>query len=1361
MAASSSRIELLSKDNYDTWCMQVEALLTKNDLWDYVDGTNKMPTTGADVKTEWLKADKKAKSELIMAIQPSELKQVRGCETSRAVWLKLESIYASKGPARKATLLKQLILQRLEDGGDVKEHMATFFDAVDKLENMNVQIHGDLMSIMLLYSLPSSFENFRCAIESRDELPTAEVLKVKIVEENEARKHASGSVVTAMAAGNRGNVHQHFYKRGKGKDLKNNIKCFKCGTVGHKANVCPMKKTDDGQWKSKQSKNGFDKSYVATHMVTANVNSVYCAKTETASRAWILDSGCTRHLCGDKNLFKTFIATSKTKLNLASQASAEVKGKGVVHVSVANDSGDELVEFKETLYVPDLRTNLISVAKITDKGHEVTFRRDDAYIRDERGNIFEIAVRQGDLYVVRESLECAEAVVQPACSELLKWHERLGHLNSKDLAKLVRDGIIPKFDLRDTELLSRCEVCLKGKMTVLPFKKGRVPCAEKLKIVHSDVVGPFRKASSGGAKYFVTFIDDSSRWCEVYFLRRKSGVFEAFKLYQKLVEKQTGKKVKCIQSDNGGEYCNEEFNKYLADQGIERRLSTPHTPQQNGVAERMNRTLLDMSRCLLLQSGMGATFWSEAIATACHIRNRCPTNGLNGEIPFVKWTGKKLKAYYLRKFGSKVLVLNKDPRKDKLAQRSVEGVFVGYSRGRKGYRVWMPNARKFIESRDLKFLENTQMPCDTRVLDELMTSAEKAAESVENRRNSVEFSPRPVKVTEVPIQPVIPDTMMESIEEEPKRTRGRPRLLRTGNRGRPRKLFGSSCTKISGEENVDLNINNSDNSEDDAFAGVAEVSVRDALRSEACDEWKDAMESEVISLVKNDTWEIVKKDDNKNIVGCRWVLTNKHDPDGKLVRRKARLVAKGYNQKYGVDYHQTFAPVARLDTLRLLLAIAVQFGLKVWQFDVVTAYLNGSLDEEVTMVVPEMLNEMLERILFKQGETSEVGVQATKMMKSLRNGGDACKLKKALYGLKQAGRQWYFKLSKTLVSLGLEPMKNEPCLFHGYSNGSIVLVLVYVDDILVASREKKCIVDIYHRLLEDFEIKDLGLAKYCLGFEIDQSEGQIGLFQTGYILGLLKQYGMDQCNSVVTPSEVNVRFDDTENDFLSNDYPYRELIGGLMYLSVGTRPDISNTVSRLAQFTNKPRKCHWIAAKRVLRYLASSANSGLVYTKANESIIGYTDADWGGCIIDRRSYTGYAFIFSGAAITWKSQKQRTVALSSTEAEYVSLAEAAKEALYLRSSLCELGLNDWSDIVIYVDNRGAQFLANDPVFHARTKHIDIKHHFVRESISAGMFVLEHVPTEHMIADVLTKPLSRVAHERCLEGLGFGIREDLCE
>jgi len=858
-------------------------------------------------------------------------------------------------------------------------------------------------------------------------------------------------------------------------------------------------------------------------------------------------------------------------------------------------------------------------------------------------------------------------------------------------------------------------------------------------------------------RFFVTFVDDSSRWCEVYFLSQKAGVLEAFKRYKAHVERQTGRSIKILQSDNGGEYCNQEFDALLADCGIERRLTVPRTPQQNGVAERMNRTLLDMARCLLLQSGLPPTFWAEAVATACYIRNRCPTSTLKGKTPCEVWTGELPRLSHMKTFGSTVYVLNKDTSKDKFGARSNKGIFIGYPRESKGYRVWLPDSRKIVVARDVEFLEKTpETSEDSNEFDFLQEPDQErimVSDDDETAAKDVEFTfANPVAPTTVGVgqQP-------EDVGNAP-RGRGRPKILRTGSRGRPRKLYQPSHSTGTDEPEIPTEILN-DEFEDDVFAAPAEVSVPEAMNSKEKDEWDHAIQSEVKSLLKNDTLKIVTRKKGQNIIGSRLVLTNKYGPNGSIQRRKARIVAKGYSQKYGVDYYQTFAPVARLETIRLLMAIAVQYGLKVHQIDVMTAYLNARLDEEVVMEIPEQMKETLEKIASIEEKDSVIGLRANEMLKSLRAGGNACKLNKAIYGLRQSGRQWHSTLDAKLRSLKLKPTKGDPCLYVAHRNAEILLLLIYVDDILIASRDLNWITEIKRSLKENFDIKDLGLAEFCLGLEINQREEMITLTQSGYILDILRRFGMENCNPIATPAEVGTRQTQTADSTNVEDWPYRELIGALLYLAVATRPDIANTVSRLAQFTTAPEKSHWLAAKRVLRYLAGTVRIGLVYTPTDQPLLGYSDADWGGDLVTRKSYSGYAFLMSGGAVTWKSQKQRSVALSSTEAEYVSLSEAVKEGLYLRSLLMEIKLDEPAELTICIDNRGAQCLANDPVSHTRLKHIDVRYHFTRDAVQGGAVKLHHVPTDQMVADVLTKALPRVSHERCTRDLGLEMMEEI--
>jgi len=522
-------------------------------------------------------------------------------------------------------------------------------------------------------------------------------------------------------------------------------------------------------------------------------------------------------------------------------------------------------------------------------------------------------------------------------------------------------------------------------------------------------------------------------------------------------------------------------------------------------------------------------------------------------------------------------------------------------------------------------------------------------------------------------------------------------------------------------------------------------------------EWKEAIVEEIECLINNDTWEIVQRSNKHPIIGCRMVLRNKRDAEGQIKRRKARLVARGFAQRPGIDYHDTFAPVARLESLRLLIALAAKHDLKIHQVDVTAAYLHGTIEEEIYMELPEQLEESLEEIVSRKGNKTAVGIKAKKMLEDLRDGNKTCRLKRALYGLKQAGRQWHKRLKEKLQILGLRPINADPCVFSSGQKGKTLFVLVYVDDILIFYQNKKDLNNICEGLLQDFNIKNLGEARYCLGIEITRRNNKITISQSGYIRELLSRFGMNDCNPVHTPIEIGAKLDKTVDDHsgIHGTRPYQELIGALNYLAVATRPDISHIVNCLSQFNTCHNERHWQAAKRVLRYLKGSIHFGITYSKDAGSLEGFVDADWAGCPVDRRSYTGYVFTLGGAAVSWESKKQRTIALSSTEAEYMALTETTKEAIYLRGFLSELKLSVPKRVQIMNDNRGALLLAQNHTFHARTKHVDVRHHFVRHALQEGLIDIEHLPSEEMPADFLTKGLPKEKHYRCMEQLGIGI------
>lgn len=490
--------------------------------------------------------------------------------------------------------------------------------------------------------------------------------------------------------------------------------------------------------------------------------------------------------------------------------------------------------------------------------------------------------------------------------------------------------------------------------------------------------------------------------------------------------------------------------------------------------------------------------------------------------------------------------------------------------------------------------------------------------------------------------------------------------------------------------------------------------MHEALNSDEAEQWKKAMADEYQSFCKNKCWTLVEKPKNHKAVQCKWVFKKKKGLNGEVLRYKARLVAKGYTQKYGIDYHETFSPVVRYSTIRMLLAIAAEFNMDIDQMDVTTAFLNGDLQENVFMEQPEGFEI--------KGKENMV-----------------YKLNKAIYGLKQAAKSWYEKINSVLTQkLSFKKLCSEPCVYVKNIKGNLMILTLYVDDILIfssCSKEDKD--NLKKELMKEFEMKDFGSVNHILGMQIRRQNGMITIDQSSYIKNILERFKMENCKPVKTPMETGLKLDKIEGE--SGKYDYRNLIGCLMYVAVCTRPDIAHVVSVLSQFNNCYGEIHWKAAKRVLRYLKGTLDYCLTFKKSGLKITSFVDADWAGNTIDRRSYTGYVFKIGSNVVSWESRKQRTVALSSTEAEYMALSDACKESLFICTFLTECLGSKVNHIVMYNDNQSAQKLCNSSLFHSRTKHIDVRHHFIRQVVNDGIISIKYCPTDDMMADVLTKAL----------------------
>lgn len=487
------------------------------------------------------------------------------------------------------------------------------------------------------------------------------------------------------------------------------------------------------------------------------------------------------------------------------------------------------------------------------------------------------------------------------------------------------------------------------------------------------------------------------------------------------------------------------------------------------------------------------------------------------------------------------------------------------------------------------------------------------------------------------------------------------------------------------------------------------------------------MQAELNALIKRGTWEEVDLPPNTATVDSRWVFKMKWSPDRSEVKMKSRLVARGFSQEYGVNYFETYAPVVKSSCVRLLMSVAVECGMIVEQIDVKNAYVNCDLEDVVYMKPPEGLK--------------------------LRRSGSVLKLKKSLYGLKQSGNKWNKCINELLSNMKFERLKSEPCIYKRGEKRAMVILALYVDDILIFASTQTQVNVVKDELKRELEIDDIGPCQKVIGMDVECSNGEIKISQVNLIKSILLDVKLEECKGRRAPLNSGERLKRCESTSDQcgqiNGTEYRSLLGKLNYLASTTRPDLSFSVSYLSQFCQCPHREHMQAARSVARYLATTANRGIRYIKRGGPFVAYADADWAQCVNDRKSYSGYVVLHSGGPVAWEAKKQPTIALSSTEAEYMAMTNAAKEIKFLRNILEELELQaiyNGEEITLNIDNQGAIKLASHNGYSPRTKHIDVRHHFIREAVENKILKLEYVASEENLADIFTKPLGPVIHKR---------------
>ncbi|KAE8664954.1 hypothetical protein F3Y22_tig00112738pilonHSYRG01227 [Hibiscus syriacus] len=1182
----------------------------------------------------------------------------------------LEEKFLKKSGQNKLYMKKRLFRFNYVSGTTMNDHITSFNQLVSDLMNMDVTFEDEDLALMLMGSLPDEFEYLETTLlHGKVDVSLSEVtvaLYSYELRKKDKQENTSVEAEALVVRGHSKSQNKGSRGRSKSKSRLSKDECAFCREKGHWKKECPRLKNKGKPERGKV----VSESNVVEY--DGDSDFAFAATPSTScSSSWLLDSACSHHMTPNREWFFDFKELKGRIVYTANNSPIDTLGIGSIRLRNQDGSIRTLTGVH---YVPDLMRNLISVGTLESKGLEV--RAKDGIMRIISGAlvIMKGIRKRNNVYYFLGSTIVGTAAVAASTDEQESeatrlWHMRLGHVGEKSLKLLIDQGLLK--GARSCKL-AFCEHCIKGKKTRVKFGTAIHDTKGILDYVHSDVWGPSKTTSLGGTHYYVTFVDDFSRRVWVYPMKTKDEVLGFFLKWKKMMETQTGRKIKRLRTDNGGEYKNDPFLKVCEEEGIVRHFTIRGTPQQNGVAERMNRTLMEKVRCMLSNAGLGKEFWAEALVYACHLINHLPSTTIGGKTPLEKWFGVPATDYdSLHVFGSTTYYHVKE---SKLDPRAKKVIFMGITSGVKGYRLWCPETKKIIFSRDVTFDESTML---RKVTSEKLEQTDGTPKKVEfegskfvstSKENDIDSPMVEEESDEEEVQTQEPPQQHESI------------ALRKGKK-----------TIRQPAHYVDMVTFASPIAIDDVPA-----TFNEAVKSSEHKKWRIAMNEEMQSLQKNQTWKLASLPKGKKAIGCKWVYAKKDGfPDKNNIRYKARLVAKGYAQTEGVDYNEVFSPVVKHSSIRILLALVVQLDLELVQMDVKTAFLHGDLDEEIYTTQPDG---------FKVAEKEE--------MKYTRSKYDNC-----------------------VYLCELE-------------DGSYIYLLLYVDDMLIASRSQTEIAKLKTQLNREFEMKDLGEAKKILGMEIsrDKKLGRLCLSQKEYLRKVLKRFGINEMSKPVsTPLAPHFKLgasmspkDDAEREYMSK-VPYASAVGSLMYAMVCTRSDISQAIGVVSRYMHDPGKEHWQAVKWILWYILNTVDVGLVFQQEKQDgqcVVGYCDSDYAGDLDKRRSTTGYVFTFAKAPVSWKSTLQSTVALSTTEAEYMAVTEAVKEAIWLQGLLGELGMEQ-KHIKVHCDSQSAIHLAKNQVYHARTKHIDVRYHFVREILEESGVIIQKIRTTENPADMLTK------------------------
>ena len=1385
--------EPLTENNWMGWQQRMRRVLRLCGILAYAEGKVPIPEDPKGAKN-WEFNDNYAQVMIINNITQDETVHVSQCLTAKAMWDSLEAIHETKGHQTIVSIIRNLFHTKANEESNIGEHLnllKKYWERINQLDESDFKISDVLFKVIISSSLPLSWDAFtESYVGGRKGVTETDPKKlmgsqqfIGILKEEYLQRQLrsdKGEIVNYVnhkrSLENRispasgpskysGEPCKHC-----GKDNHDTIhckhlgasRCSICGKFGHTEDRCWERDKgkrkngrgdhDNGRSRKKKKRevNEIEEEHDSDELVSMNIEGTYTLAQGSPRKGgtsppsfeeddeieyynyngstyntneidepvayydWFGDSATSSHVTNQRDIFLTYQPLRNTSVIGVGKLTAKVEGRGTIELKSRYNNKTYILRLHNVLHIPSNRNNLISLGKWDAVGGRYIGGGGKIILEDKNGNPVTAGTKI-DNHLYRLNLETRkprenlpsdrlEGLRVFNTEETLNWetwHRRFGHIGYSGIQKLVDLKMVDGLSVDTESAKPDCEICVQAKQSIKPFDGIPDRKSKPGELTHIDLWGKYDIASINGYQYYILFVDDATRYVTVHFLKKKDEAAQHVKNYIQAL-KTHKRSPRAIKIDRGKEFLNEVLKTFLDNEGLEIQATAPYSPSQNGIAERMNRTLVELGRAMLKGQELPEFLWEYAIAHAAYLRNRAYTKFLKNKTPYEKWNKSKPNVTHLREFGAPVWVLLQGqnvPRK--MLAKSKRRAYVGFDDGSKSVLYYNAETRRVLTSRNYRFLSITDKTPPEEI----------------------------VVAPDIPHEGEMDRSTLPTGGDSRKRKRGEedvPEIL--GKRAKMRVDYRYLDDPYWDKEDQDATYQ--------TFAGdpndVPE-SLKEAQRSSEWSEWEKAIKIELDQLVETGTWKLVDKPKDAIPISNKFVFEKKRNKAGEIMKYKARLVAKGCSQRPGYDYQETFSPVVRMETVRAILSLVPSKKLKIQQMDVKGAYLNGILKEKVYMKQPEGYDDGTGRV---------------------------CLLVKTLYGLKQSGREWNVELDKKLKQFGFSPLRSDPCAYVRRNGDNLEIITVWVDDLLLFATSDELINKMKSEIQSEWTVTDMGDPQKIIGIEITKSDDSLIISQQKYVENILRRERMLDANPVSMPMDPNIPIGpNPDGNEGSRSNAYAKLLGELQFLSNATRPDISYAVNRLAAYTANPSLQHVGAIKRLLRYLKGTRNLGIKYSVQRDQnlqdqnlFFGYADAAYANTD-DYKSTSGYVFVVNNGAITWRSKKQTTIALSSTESEYIALSEAGREACWLRNLYEVLGYTQKLPNILKGDNDGSIAMARNPQFHKRSKHIATRWHWVRDLVQNRIITIESCRDPEQTADVLTKPLARPKHQKHVSEMGM--------